>query len=223
MSFALKPTTSLWRAHVQSLSEMVQPDGWCHRNQLVLSVRSRDDMDVNNNGNIPIQHDQHLCSLPIAACHRMLLTKYGFESRMHESLKSWTKTSLGPWTVSQCPGLHILLQDHEAGDQSCHPAWWQSCQDQGKQWWTRIGFLLFLASGVPFFLVCTKYIQILWHTMTQMMKNTTAPQSVAHLGTSPQSSKIQRRWSPQWQLPWQLPHFCNEKAPQAPGACEKEV
>jgi hypothetical protein len=103
----------------------------------ILSVRSRDDMDVNNNGNIPIQHDQHLCSLLTAACHRMLLTKYGFESRMHESktLKSWTKTSLGPWTVSQRPGLYILLQDHEAGDNGLPPWLMGILSRSGKQWW----------------------------------------------------------------------------------------
>lgn len=176
----------------------------------ILSVRSRDDMDVNNNGNIPIQHDQHLCSLLTAACHRMLLTKYGFESRMHESktLKSWTKTSLGPWTVSQRPGLYILLQDHEAGDNGLPPWLMGILSRSGKQWWkvhegTVSGdnvhshwFLAISCFWCAFFLVCTKYIQILWHTMTQMMKSTTAPQSVAQrkLATAIRSRGDQPQW-----------------------------
>ena len=95
---------------------------------------------------------------------------------------------------------------------------------------------------VCLFLVCTKYIQILWHTMTQMMKSTTAPQSVAQrkLATAIRSRGDQ----PQWRrhihicLPddtchkftdldffssfMQLPHFCNEKAHQDPGTSNSE-
>lgn len=105
-----------------------------------------------------------------------------------KTLKSWTKTSLGPWTVSRS----TYTPSRPWGWRSeLPPCLMAILSRSGKQWWkvhegTVSGdnvhshwFLAISCFSCAFFLVCTKYIQILWLSMTQMMKNTTAPQSVA--------------------------------------------
>ena len=127
-------------------------------------------------GNIPIQHDQHLCSLLIAACHRILLTKYGFESRMlHENTKKLDENI--PWTMNSVQVYIYSFKTMRLAIMDCHPGWWESYQDQEssdgrymkvlylEMMYTRIGFLLFLASGVPFFWYApntSKYYDIPW-------------------------------------------------------------
>ena len=121
---------------------------------------------------------------------------------LHENTKKLDENI--PWTMNSVQVYIYSFKTMRLAIMDCHPGWWESYQDQESSdgrymkvlyleiMYTRIGFLLFLASGVPFFFGMH---QIHPNIMTYHDSDDEKHHSSAECGSkeTSHSDKIQRR------------------------------